>query len=549
MESFSDVCSLEAGQLSNTFSANPIGRVAVIGRGPYGVAMFEALAKRNIDVIMGIRTLNNEEPTPSVLIHPDSSVTRRLSKKEGGARDRIKSVSHAISLADVIILSIPSSAHNNFVQHNAKALRDRGKAKLIDTGSGLLLIDTSNTNDKKQTTSVAERLQMALANAGLTTKDENHSAPFINVTKGFNTVSAYSLGNSASLKGFSDAAPVCGDNEEANAVAIRIGTTIGLRPFDIGPLCCARDIEKLGFSFFSKWGRTLICTNVIFFVLLAYVIIWYMVLDFPMLGRPAYSWAQPAVAVNKAMANTSLVLLTITYLPGKIANLVQLYKKSARKLFPCWLSSWLQIRKQLGLMACWLMVVHAILTAFIKGGTYGFYSPFNSAGMYGPGMNTFNKVMNIFAELVLLLGVFSGAILIPVLLSSLPSVGRAFTSLATCMLWIILSIPAVKKRTWAIRSGSKAPPRPPKRSASIMGKSASFSEKPLGVDSITMVQCEDNPQYTASKAGELSKAEDYTPGFSGTVKDLTTQSIYLLANLSCHNSAYKHSVKMTPPNT
>ncbi|KNC76466.1 hypothetical protein SARC_11034 [Sphaeroforma arctica JP610] len=404
----------------NRTNASVMGSIAVIGRGPYGVAMFDALATRGVDVVMGIRMDNDavKHGHHVTLIHPDSTITRRLSKKESSSQNRVKCVAEAIAYADTIVLSIPATAHEAFVTRNADLLRARGLEKLKQTGMGLVLIDTSNPTHKyNDEESVAERLSMLLTDEDLCGGDFE----CVSVTKAFNTVSAYSLSASASLKGSSDAAPVCGDNEKANALAIGIGTIIGLRPFEIGNLNCARDIEYLGFSFFPRWGTAIAITAISFSVCLLYLLLWYYILDFPELGRPAYKWTQPSVALNKATANTSLILLVLTYLPGKLANLLQLYRTSARKLFPRWLSAWLQIRKQIGLMSCWVMFLHAELTSYLKGGSYGYNTPF------GNDFDGTNAYMTMCAELVLVLGVLACAFLIPILLSSLPSVSMSMT--------------------------------------------------------------------------------------------------------------------------
>eukprot|EP01134_Creolimax_fragrantissima_P001713 CFRG1713T1 len=492
-------------------SSLDIGRVAVIGRGPYGVALFEALLKRKIDVCLGVRQpLDTSSKESITLIHPDSSITRKLKKN---ANVNVVSVKEALSTANVVILCIPANAHSAFVKQHVEILRMRATENQEINGVGITLIDISNTPDKNQQTSVAERLNRDLMDQGL-------GDSLVNVVKAFNTVSAYELGNSSSLKGTSEQAPVCGASEQAKCMAIRIGTMIGLRPFDIGPLSCARDMESLGFSLFSKWGRTMAITLSIIGFFLIYTSVWYVIVDFPMFGQPVYSWMQPSVIIAKTFANTSLSLLAITYLPGKIANIIQLYNRSARKLFPGWLSSWLQIRKQLGLMACWLMLMHVVLVSFMKTGAYGYYSPFNNVDE-----RAFDKnlVMSLFSEIVLLLGVFSATCLIPVMLSSLPSVGMGMSwrewsfvqriightalmlaglhsvvffltlygcppsnnasaistkcvyiiprlssypaylpppssisgilSLFTCLLWGILSIPFVTRRTEAIRAG------------------------------------------------------------------------------------------------
>ncbi|KNC74838.1 hypothetical protein SARC_12622 [Sphaeroforma arctica JP610] len=321
--------------------------------------------------------------------------------ENGNVQSCVVNLSLAIATADVLVLSIPYKAQASFIAGNAQSLRKRGNEKLASSGRALVLVDTSNGSEKYQETSITERLQYGLVTNDINTDGET---AIVSVVKAFNTLSAYAIGQGASLKRCSDTTPVCSDSKYTKDAAISIGNTVGLRPFNIGALVCA------------------IVTSALFCFFAVYCFIWYMVLDLPAFGYPAYDRSQPTIVVNKTLGNTALVLLAATYLPGKLAIFLQLYKRSARILFPSWLSSWLQIRKQLGLTAAFLVVLHIIFTAFILTGAYGFLVPFGNANVEQP-----DRTMNLLNELVLMLGIAVFVALVPVLLSSLPSISASMT--------------------------------------------------------------------------------------------------------------------------
>jgi DMSO/TMAO reductase YedYZ heme-binding membrane subunit len=59
------------------------------------------------------------------------------------------------------------------------------------------------------------------------------------------------------------------------------------------------------------------------------------------------------------------VLFSIVYLAGIVAALYQLVLGTAAKAFPRWLSGWLSMRKQLGLIALMVAIQHFIVCCFL----------------------------------------------------------------------------------------------------------------------------------------------------------------------------------------
>jgi hypothetical protein len=63
--------------------------------------------------------------------------------------------------------------------------------------------------------------------------------------------------------------------------------------------------------------------------------------------------------VNKTCDAHALSLLAACYLPGVLAAWLQLARGTRHSAFPGWLDSWLQMRKQLGLLMLLSASLHA----------------------------------------------------------------------------------------------------------------------------------------------------------------------------------------------
>ena len=61
---------------------------------------------------------------------------------------------------------------------------------------------------------------------------------------------------------------------------------------------------------------------------------------------------------------------TATYLPGMAVTLLQLALRKTDIELPRWIRSWLAMRKQLGVMALYVLSIHFILSACLFGPNY-----------------------------------------------------------------------------------------------------------------------------------------------------------------------------------
>ena len=74
--------------------------------------------------------------------------------------------------------------------------------------------------------------------------------------------------------------------------------------------------------------------------------------------------------LNKPLCMTAITILALTYLPGSIASIIQLYRGTKYCRFPTWLNAWLVSRRQLGLIALALVLLHAMASAMMLSPTY-----------------------------------------------------------------------------------------------------------------------------------------------------------------------------------
>ena len=74
--------------------------------------------------------------------------------------------------------------------------------------------------------------------------------------------------------------------------------------------------------------------------------------------------------LNKPLCMTAITILALTYLPGSIAGIMQLYQGTKYRRFPVWLNAWLVSRRPLGLIALALVLLHAMASSMMLSPTY-----------------------------------------------------------------------------------------------------------------------------------------------------------------------------------
>ncbi|XP_075684856.1 STEAP1 protein [Rhinoderma darwinii] len=68
----------------------------------------------------------------------------------------------------------------------------------------------------------------------------------------------------------------------------------------------------------------------------------------------------PILVINKVLPDVAITLLTLAYLPGVLATILQLHRGTKYQRFPQWLNTWMLRRKQFGLLGFFFGTMHAI---------------------------------------------------------------------------------------------------------------------------------------------------------------------------------------------
>ncbi|XP_044150234.1 metalloreductase STEAP1 isoform X2 [Bufo gargarizans] len=68
----------------------------------------------------------------------------------------------------------------------------------------------------------------------------------------------------------------------------------------------------------------------------------------------------PILVINKVLPDVAITLLTLVYLPGVLATILQLHRGTKYRRFPQWLNTWMLRRKQFGLLGFFAGAMHAI---------------------------------------------------------------------------------------------------------------------------------------------------------------------------------------------
>ncbi|XP_068094672.1 STEAP1 protein isoform X2 [Hyperolius riggenbachi] len=68
----------------------------------------------------------------------------------------------------------------------------------------------------------------------------------------------------------------------------------------------------------------------------------------------------PILVVNKVLPVVAITLLTMAYLPGILATVIQLHRGTKYERFPSWLNTWMLRRKQFGLLGFFIAAMHAL---------------------------------------------------------------------------------------------------------------------------------------------------------------------------------------------
>lgn len=375
--------SIEALPLTKKMAPEARQRIGIVGTGDFARALAKRLIFSGYDVILGSRV-------------PE---TRHLSAFDDCLCGvQLTSLDECITRCDVIVAAIHMENFKGTLGPRADLL------------SGKIVVDVSNRANRYSAVSNAEFLQSIIPDAV--------------VVKAFNSVSAYVLEDQTAVA--SGRVFVASDDQPARERVLNLARDLGFSPCDMGALRSARSMEAFVLRVFPGWKVPLFFTFGVFNLWALYCVYIYFI------EKTAYRWDQVFLKVfNKPLCMTAITVLALTYLPGSVAGVVQLYRGTKYRRFPRWLHAWLVSRRQLGLIALALVLVHALASAMMLSPTY-YSSWFQKPAVLVPENVTGGVVVKLQpawmvwkGELACLLGLAAVLLLVVVGVASLPSVSAS----------------------------------------------------------------------------------------------------------------------------
>uniref|UniRef100_G3PQ52 STEAP3 metalloreductase n=2 Tax=Gasterosteus aculeatus aculeatus TaxID=481459 RepID=G3PQ52_GASAC len=286
--------------------------IGILGTGDFSRSLARRLVASGYQVVVGSRN-----PKFSAALFPEEA--------------ELMSQMEATSKADVVFVAV-------FPEHHATLV------ELRPTLAGKTLVDVSNgLKIKRDTLSNAEQLAALF--------------PESSVVKGFNTVSAWTL-----QMGPQDGSRqifLCGDDSRAKCSVMQLCRRLGFVPVDRGLLASSLEIENLPLYLFPSWRIPVICTLSLFAFFYAYNFLRDVLRPYVVAGKNVF-YKMPIETVNVTLPAVALVMLSLVYLPGLCAALLQLWWGTKYNRFPGWLDRWLTSRKQMGLCSFWCAALHAV---------------------------------------------------------------------------------------------------------------------------------------------------------------------------------------------
>lgn len=152
---------------------------------------------------------------------------------------------------------------------------------------------------------------------------------------------------------------LCSDDHRAKLSVMQLCQRMGFIPVDYGLLSSALDVENLPFHLFPSWHVPVLGLFFLFVFFYLYNFIRDVLHPYVTKGKNVF-YKLPIDTVNVTLPCVALVMLSLVYLPGVVASIVQLWRGTKYRRFPPWLDQWLLRRKQLGLCSFLCAALHAI---------------------------------------------------------------------------------------------------------------------------------------------------------------------------------------------
>jgi 8-hydroxy-5-deazaflavin:NADPH oxidoreductase len=185
-------------------------KIAILGAGHVGSTLGKSFIKAKHEVFWGVRD-------------PEKDEYRRLAKSTRG-KGHVEKVDQAVRDADIVVLATPWDQTQSAIQE-AHDL------------TGKVLVDCTNAmKDDFSGTKVGCDTSCAEIIATW--------APGAKVVKSFNEV-GYNVMAHPAFRGNSAVDLICGDDENAKKITMKLAKEIGFNPVNAGPLRLSRQVEQM----------------------------------------------------------------------------------------------------------------------------------------------------------------------------------------------------------------------------------------------------------------------------------------------------------------
>lgn len=308
-------------------AASEVPRVGILGSGDFARSLATRLVGSGFSVVVGSRN-----PKRTAGLFPSAA--------------QVTSQEEAVVTPEVVFVAM-------FREHYASL------CGLSDQLTGKILVDVSNPTEQEhqqQLTSNAEYLASLF--------------PACAVVKAFNVISAWTL--QAGPRDGNRQVPVCSNHPEAKRKVSAMAQAMGFTPVDMGSLASAREVEALPLRLFPGWKVPTLLMLGLFVFFYAYNFVRDVLQPYVQDGKNRF-YKLPLTMVNTTLPCVAFVLLSLVYLPGVLAAVLQLRRGTKYSRFPDWLDHWLQHRKQIGLLSFLCASLHA---------AYSFCLPLRRAHRY-----------------------------------------------------------------------------------------------------------------------------------------------------------------------
>ncbi|XP_039377591.1 metalloreductase STEAP2 isoform X2 [Mauremys reevesii] len=244
------------------------------------------------------------------------------------------------------------------------------------------------------------------------------------IVKGFNVVSAWAL--QLGPKDASRQVFICGNNVQARHQVIELARQLNFIPIDLGALSSAREIENLPLRLFTLWkGPVVVAVSLAtFFFIYSFI---RDIIHPYVRNQQSDFYKIPIEIVNKTLPVVAITLLSLVYLSGLLAAAYQLYYGTKYRRLPPWLESWLQCRKQLGLLSFFFATIHVAYSLCLPMRRSERYLFLNMAyqQVHANVENSWNEEEVWRIEMYISFGIMSLGLLSLLAVTSIPSVNSA----------------------------------------------------------------------------------------------------------------------------